>query len=95
MKFVNSFFLNFWIACIGCFVMISSNAQNHEGRFVTSFDNDWKFFRPLPFDTTEASSISWADSSWSMISLPHDWSIEGPYNNAFPSGSGGGYLPMV
>ena len=94
MKFVNSFFLNFWIACIGCFVMISSNAQNHEGRFVTSFDNDWKFFRPLPFDTTEASSISWADSSWSMISLPHDWSIEGPYNNAFPSGSGGGYLPM-
>ena len=37
------------------------------------FDNDWRFYRG---DTQGAESPSFDDSSWRLLDLPHDWSVD-------------------
>ena len=39
-----------------------------------SFDSNWLFSLK---DNKEAKSIQFDDSSWRIVNLPHDWSIEG------------------
>src|SRR5437762_9693398 len=55
----------------------------------TSFNSDWKFF--LGDDNT-ASSPSFNDAAWRNLDLPHDWSIELPFDKESPTGTGGGAL---
>jgi beta-galactosidase len=55
----------------------------------SSFDDGWKFIKG---DAPDAKTLSFADHDWAPLSLPHDWSIEGPYSETEPSGSSG-YLP--
>ncbi len=55
-----------------------------------SFDFGWKFFKG---DVPGAMQISFADANWRNVDLPHDWSIEGPYDEKAPSSGPGGYLP--
>ena len=73
----------FLIVCI-CFVF-SANAQ----RVITSFDADWKFIKQ---DISQASAANYNDKSWRSLNVPHDWSIEYPFNRANTSGRGGGYV---
>jgi beta-galactosidase len=54
-----------------------------------SFNDSWKFMRG---DVTGASTIAFNDAAWRQLSLPHDWSIELPFNQNSPAGGGGGYL---
>ncbi|GAB3453566.1 hypothetical protein GCM10027321_03860 [Massilia terrae] len=60
------------------------------GRVTTSFDAGWRF---LKADAKGAEQPGFKDASWRALSVPHDWSIEGPYDQANPTGRGGGYLP--
>jgi len=55
-----------------------------------SFNSGWKFF--LGDDKT-ASSPSFNDAAWRNLNLPHDWSIELPFDKDSPTGTGGGALP--
>jgi len=73
----------FLIICI-CFIF-SANAQ----RVITSFDADWKFIKQ---DIAQASAANYNDKSWRSLNVPHDWSIEYPFNRANTSGRGGGYV---
>lgn len=61
-----------------------------DGRVTTSFDPGWRF---LKADAKGAEQPSFSDAAWRRLDVPHDWSIEGPYDRANPSGRGGGYLP--
>lgn len=60
------------------------------GREHQSFDSDWRFSRG---DPVGAEKISYPDAEWRGVDLPHDWSIEGPYDERSPMGGTGGYLP--
>ena len=60
------------------------------GRVTTSFDSDWHF---LKADAPGAEAPAYADAKWRTLKVPHDWSIEGPYDQANPTNRGGGYLP--
>lgn len=60
-------------------------ARQHE-----SFDFGWRFSLG---DSPGAEQPGWADSTWHSLDLPHDWSIEGPYDEKAPGGGPGGYLP--
>ena len=60
------------------------------GRVTTSFDPNWRF---LKGDAKGAEQPAFADAKWRTLAVPHDWSIEGPYDQANPTGRGGGYLP--
>ncbi len=56
-----------------------------------SFNDDWRFILgevPGFFDP------GFDDSSWRTLELPHDWSIEGAFDENNPSGANGGFLPM-
>jgi beta-galactosidase len=59
-------------------------------RMVFSADADWKFVLGDPAD---AGSPAFDDKSWRTLTVPHDWSIEGPPNEKNPTGAGGGYFP--
>ena len=53
-------------------------------------DFDWRF---ADGDAGGAEAPGYDDSSWRRLDLPHDWSIEGPYDSAAVTAGGGGYLP--
>ncbi|WP_255580375.1 glycoside hydrolase family 2 TIM barrel-domain containing protein [Flavobacterium sp. UMI-01] len=55
-----------------------------------NFDADWKFIQE---DVSGAQQINYKDASWRILNLPHDWSIEGAYNENNPMGAQCGYLP--
>ena len=64
---------------------ISFCQQSKPVRLIENFDLDWKFFKS---DPKGAEKPSYDDSRWMNISLPHDWSIEGPYCKDNPSCQG-------
>ena len=61
-----------------------------KGRVRESFDFGWRFTRG---DPAGAQAPDFADSAWRAVDLPHDWSIEGPYDESAPTSGAGGYLP--
>ncbi|MEI6645921.1 MAG: glycoside hydrolase family 2 TIM barrel-domain containing protein [bacterium] len=44
-------------------------------------------------DAEGADKTSFDDSKWRTLDLPHDWSIELPFDSKMPGGSSVGYLP--
>ncbi|MFB9611788.1 glycoside hydrolase family 2 protein, partial [Kutzneria kofuensis] len=65
-------------------------------RTVTDFDAGWLFHYG---DASGANATTYPDSAWRKVSVPHDWSIEGPnppanpFAQSAPSTGRGGYLP--
>ena len=59
-------------------------------RIVSSFDTGWLF---LKGDPTGAEQPAFADQAWRKLDVPHDWSIEGPFDKNNPTGGTGGFLP--
>ncbi|MFT3679249.1 MAG: glycoside hydrolase family 2 TIM barrel-domain containing protein [Ferruginibacter sp.] len=53
------------------------------------FNSDWKFL--LGADAN-AAAVSFNDAAWRKLNLPHDWSIELPFDSTSPTGTGGGAL---
>lgn len=56
----------------------------------TSFNKDWKFFLG---DEPGAKSPAYSDVKWRKLTLPHDWSIEGKFDEKNPAKPEGGGLP--
>ncbi len=54
------------------------------------FDFGWRFHLG---ETPGGEAPAFDDSAWRPLDLPHDWSIEGPYDEKAPTGGSGGYLP--
>lgn len=52
------------------------------------FDSGWKFHLG---DVPDGQSLAFDDSMWRTVQLPHDWSIEQPFNPKWASGTA--YLP--
>lgn len=69
---------------------ISNPAPPASSRLIQSFDADWRF---LKGDVQNAEKAEFNDSAWKTVNAPHDWSIEGPFDEKNPTGAGGGYLP--
>ena len=60
------------------------------GRDRSSFDEGWLFKLS---DASEMCQVSYDDSQWRPLNLPHDWAIEGNFSASHPTGAGGGALP--
>lgn len=56
---------------------------------VSKFSADWRFHLG---DVAGAEKPEFDDSKWRTVDVPHDWSIEGPFDRKSPAGFGGGYL---
>lgn len=66
------------------------NALQAQLRQTIDFNDNWKFY--LGNDST-AINENYNDASWSTITLPHDWSIEGNFSKDNPATTQGGALP--
>lgn len=55
-----------------------------------SFNENWKFHLG---NVANAEQTGFDDSGWRLLSLPHDWSIEGKFSENNPATPGGGALP--
>lgn len=53
-------------------------------------DFGWRFFLG---DAAGAEKPAFDDTAWGKLNLPHDWSIEGAFDEKAPTEGQGGYLP--
>ncbi|HET6996756.1 MAG TPA: glycoside hydrolase family 2, partial [Chitinophagaceae bacterium] len=68
---------------------VSGLAQVKVGRH-NNFDGNWKFHLG---DISGAEQLKFDDSKWRILDLPHDWSIEGDFDEKAATTGRGGYLP--
>jgi beta-galactosidase len=64
--------------------------SNLSARSTSSFDADWRF---LQSDASGAQALDFDDKEWRVVNVPHDWSIEGTFDQKSPTGGAGGWLP--
>jgi beta-galactosidase len=64
-------------------------AANPRPQNTVSFNQDWRFKLG---EVTEGQRVDLNDSTWRKLNLPHDWSIEGAFDENSPAGTGGGAL---
>ncbi len=57
---------------------------------VSSFDAGWRFWKG---DAPGAEEPAFADAAWRSVNVPHDWAIEGPFDQKNPAGGAGSFLP--
>jgi hypothetical protein len=70
------------------FFLMPASLSAQETRQQLLFNANWQFHKG---DLPGAEKGSYNDTGWRTLSLPHDWSIEGPFSNEWASGTG--YLP--
>jgi beta-galactosidase len=66
-----------------------TQTDTYNGRRGRNFSRGWAFHLG---DAPGAQSAGFDDSAWRRLDLPHDWSIELPFNPSSPSGAIGGFL---
>jgi beta-galactosidase len=69
------------------FFQYSLYAQS--ARVREDFDNNWTFHLG---EVANAKAIDFDDASWRKLNLPHDWSIELPFDSTSPTNNSGGCL---
>jgi beta-galactosidase len=73
-------------------LMLAFTAPYADAREIINFNKDWKFCLNIEGDKDPAAP-DFNDHSWRTLDLPHDWAIEGDFDEHNPSGTGGGALP--
>jgi beta-galactosidase len=63
-------------------LLISANIMARE---TVNLNSDWKF---CSGDPANAWDVGYDDSGWETVTLPHDWAIEGPFDNDLPANTG-------
>ncbi len=69
-------------------IFLSGYFSFAQTRQVVLFNDNWKFFKG---DAAKAENILFDDKTWRQVNLPHDWSIEGPFDEQWASATA--YLP--
>jgi beta-galactosidase len=69
--------------------ILTVSANPRPGKTI-KFNANWRFHLG---DVASGQSPDLDDSKWRVLSLPHDWSIEGKFDEKNPAGIGGGALP--
>ena len=73
-----------------CFVFISFYSMGqHKVRNREVFNYDWLFSKG---ENIGAQNLDYDDSAWRELNLPHDWAIEGPFDEKHDARTGG--LPI-
>jgi beta-galactosidase len=81
--------MNKTIALLLVILLASCTTTRTQLRIRDSFNNDWLFQKT---NDPQASSIQYDDSHWRILSVPHDWAIEGPFKAEYNPRTGG--LPI-
>ena len=72
------------------FALLFAGCDDETGRKTSSLCGNWKFTKDKS-TTLDASPMTFDDSTWQIVEVPHDWAISGPF---IPDGDGNtGKLP--
>ena len=74
------------------FILLALTATSLSAREVINFNKDWKFCLNIE-EGLDPSAPEFNDRDWRTLDLPHDWAVEGDFDEHNPSGTGGGALP--
>ncbi len=77
-------------ACLVFAASLDAAALAGGARLVQSLDANWKFHLG---DVPGAQAAAFAEAAWRGLDVPHDWSLEGDYAAANPTGDKCAYLP--
>jgi len=72
------------------FLTVHLSASDSLTGRTNNFNSDWKFHLG---EVPGFMVPDFVDKSWRTLELPHDWSIEGDFDQANPAGESGGFLP--
>ena len=72
--------------------LFALSATHLSAREITNLNQNWKFCLNIDADK-DPSYPEFDDSNWRTLDLPHDWAIEGDFDEHNLSGTGGGALP--
>ncbi len=64
------------------FVLLPFLASSQQ---IINLNNDWKFKLN---ESNSAETIDFDDSGWRTVQIPHDWAIEGPFDEMLPANIG-------
>ncbi len=73
-------------------LLLAFTASDVYARETINFNKDWKFSLNID-ESANPAAIDYDDSGWRILDVPHDWAIEGDFDEHNPSGTGGGALP--
>ena len=81
-----------WLSVFSLVILCSAVniAANPRPDKTVIFNQGWRFHLG---DVPDAKDPGFDDSQWRQLNLPHDWSIEGEFDEKNPAGTGGGALP--
>jgi beta-galactosidase len=85
---INTNFRNIFLSFVLLPVFVATGLA--QSRITSSFDNDWLF---CIGDEGGVEKPEYVDSGWRKLNVPHDWSIEGPFDAKNPTAGPGGFLP--
>ncbi len=68
---------------------LAAPRQCYDGARGKSFDDGWKFSLG---DSSGAQQPTFSDSSWTSLSVPHDWSPALGFDRNSPGGAGSGFM---
>jgi beta-galactosidase len=78
------------LTILGLFALFSCNKKNTDfNHRKVSFNSDWSFH--LNDNIIDKDTIG-TSTKWRILNVPHDWSIEGKFDEKSPAGYGGGAL---
>lgn len=72
-----------------CSICLQYSLFAQPTRVREDFDKNWTFHLG---EADKPQSAAFDDASWRKLNLPHDWSIELPFDSTSPTGTGGGAL---
>ncbi|QLH84550.1 glycoside hydrolase family 2 TIM barrel-domain containing protein [Halosimplex pelagicum] len=70
--------------------MPTHDGPDEEHRRTRRLETGWRFTRG---DVEDGADPALDDGDWERVEVPHDWSIEGPFDPDSPSQAAGGYAP--
>lgn len=71
-------------------LICAAAAKGQSARKTENFNTGWKFFLG---DEPRAQNSTFGDAQWRSLDLPHDWSIEGRFDQKNPTTQAEGGLP--
>lgn len=73
------------IWCFSFMVLTMNGFQSAQAQNI-NFNDSWRFFNE---EAKGAELSNFDDSNWRILNLPHDWAIEGPFNEKYNARCGG------
>jgi beta-galactosidase len=76
------------VVALAAFGLQTGHAADLSTRERQPFNSDWRFQKDEASGTNDEQRTDLDDHEWRRLNLPHDWGIEGPFDQDYPGETG-------